>query len=178
MILNRFDIFLEGEDVLLCSISKEHIEKLRKWRNKEEIRKNFLNTDIISAEQQNQWFSSYIKKDNDIMFIIKDKKNQEEVGAIALYNIDSEKKQAEYGRLMIGEESAKGKGIALKSIKLMLDFAFNELLLDKVYMDVFTENYPSININKKLGFKETSNKKEKGRILQVLELIKGDYSID
>ena len=75
MILNRFDIFLEGEDVLLCSISKEHIEKLRKWRNKEEIRKNFLNTDIISAEQQNQWFSSYIKKDNDIMFIIKDKKN-------------------------------------------------------------------------------------------------------
>ena len=52
----------------------------------------------------------------------------------------------------IGVKNLHGKGIGLEIRKLLLDYAFLELGLNKVYAYVWKENKPMIKLNEKVGF--------------------------
>lgn len=63
------------------------IENLRVLRNKE--RQYFASQNIITCEEQIEWYQAYLAKSDDIMFKIVKKESPEKfIGAIALYNID------------------------------------------------------------------------------------------
>lgn len=53
----------------------------------------------------------------------------------------------------IGEEFW-GKGIGTKAIKLIVDYGFNELSLNRIYSGVFEFNKPSIRILEKCNFEK------------------------
>jgi RimJ/RimL family protein N-acetyltransferase len=127
------------------------------WRNQDHIRKWFVHPAIISWNQHQEWFEIYKRSDNDYLFIIEETRRfNKPVGQISLYNIEWDKKCAEFGRLMIGAIEAQGKGIAKKASCLMLNFAFNELELTQVTLEVFGDNKPALAIYHACGFKEIS----------------------
>jgi len=142
-----------NHDVILQEITQKDIELIRNWRNKEDIRNNFLNSNEISSTQQEAWFRKYVKQENDRMFLIlSEKLNNKPVGTVALYNIDFLKKEAEFGRLMIGEADAKGLGIGFLATKQMCEYGFEKLNLSRIYLQVFQENVVAKNIYEKIGF--------------------------
>lgn len=64
-------IILENDGyVRLRSANYPDIELLREWKNKN--KESFFYHKDISEAQQIQWFSSYIQKENDYMFIIEE----------------------------------------------------------------------------------------------------------
>jgi RimJ/RimL family protein N-acetyltransferase len=71
------------------------------------------------------------------------------VGVISLKGIDLINKKASLG-YWIGEEYG-GKGIATKSVRLIISYAFSELGLQEIYAYVFSENKPSIRVLEKNG---------------------------
>lgn len=153
---------LSNFDVLLRQVSEKDLINLCKWRNKNEIKKGFLNQNDLIIDKQIMWYESYLKNDSDIMFIIEF--NDLPVGSVALYNINLDKNDAEFGRIMIGEDSAKGKGVAQKATKLICDFGFNILKLNEIYLKVFIDNDVAIKVYEKNGFvkkyiEEIENKK-------------------
>ncbi len=129
---------IEIDDLVLRPIEKEDVDRVRKWRNKESIRKSFLYQAIISSSEQYQWYQSYLEKEDDIMFIIEFRDMP--IGAVALYHIDLINKEAEFGRLMIGEESARGNQIGYKTTKLVCEFGFEKLNLAQIKLEVFSDN--------------------------------------
>ena len=96
---------------------------------------------------------SYIQKslndDKNHHFAIVDE-NDIWVGTISLKSIDCKTSSAEYA--IITKASVHGKGVAMKATKEILDYAFNKLSLNRVYLNVLKENERANNFYKKAGF--------------------------
>lgn len=149
----------ERAPIRLRLLNENDLPATLAWRNQEHIRKWFVYSAVITPEQHRAWFEKYALKDNDFVFIIEETQDLNcPVGQISLYDIDWELKRAEYGRLMIGEDAARGRGLAKAATMLLLDFGFNSLGLDKIVLEVFEDNLAARNIYRSCGFKPVGKK--------------------
>lgn len=139
------------------------------WRNREDIRHNFIHSDIIELEQHLSWWETYKEKINDFIFIIlsEDLKN-EPVGQISLYNIDMDTSEGEYGRVIIGQNKAKRRGFARNATDLILSWGFDDLKLKRIYLEVFSRNTAAINLYLKCGFRKCGHDDVRG--LDIMEI--------
>lgn len=90
-------------------------------------------------------------------FAIVDEHN-EYMGTISLKNINKVDNNAEYA--IVTRTVAHGKGLALEATKEILNYAFNELKLHKVYLNVLEENGRANRFYEKCGFKYEGMSKE------------------
>lgn len=144
---------VENKRVLLRLLEKDDLPLTLKWRNQDHIRKWFLNSNVIPEEKHYAWFENYKNLDNDFIFIIiaKDLKNLP-VGQVSLYGIDWEKGSAEYGRLMVGEDVARGRGYAKEATSLILKLGFDVFRLREVYLKVLKDNLAAQKVYRDCGF--------------------------
>ena len=144
---------LVGDRIVLRLLEQNDLPLTLLWRNQDTIRKWFINTDVIQEAKHLAWFERYTKLDNDFIFVIlaKDLDNLP-VGQISLYNINWKIGRAEYGRLMIGNPVAKGKGYARQATTLLLELAFNILNINEVFLEVKPDNKSAIAIYESAGF--------------------------
>jgi diamine N-acetyltransferase len=150
---------MEKGRIRLCLLRESDLPMTLKWRNQDHIRKWFVHSGVLTPEQHREWFQGYSQRENDYLFIIEEIMDlKKPVGQISLYNIDWGRKQGEYGRLMIGEPSAQGKGLAKEATGLLLHYAFGELDLKGVYLEVFEKNEPALSIYRAYGFQEIFQK--------------------
>lgn len=134
-------------------IKKTDIEIIRLWRNQSDIKQYFINTDTITKHQQQKWFIHYLKKENDQMFIVQEHEHfQSVIGTTALYNIDTQKHSAEFGRLMIGHIPAQNKGLGTLATILTCRYAFEKLDILEIFLYVLPHNIRAITLYKKIGF--------------------------
>ena len=104
---------------------------------------------------------NYIKnceKNKDTMHFAITDENDNWIGTVSLKNISN--KEAEYAIIL--SKTAHGKGYSQKSTKEILNFAFNNLNLNKVYLYVSTTNIRANKFYLKFGWKldKTENSKE------------------
>jgi diamine N-acetyltransferase len=148
---------LENGRILLRLVEESDLPMTLIWRNQDHIRKWFIHSEVLSPEQHQTWFKDYLTRENDYVFIIEENENlKKPIGQISLYNIDRDLKFAEYGRLMIGEAEAQGKGLAKEATRLLLGYAFKELGLTRVELEVLEDNKPAMAVYRACGFQEIS----------------------
>lgn len=87
-----------------------------------------------------------------IMFSAKSVENNETVGHIQLLWIDKVNLSARIGRVLVGKNEYRSRGIGLEMVNAALDIAFNKLNLHRVDLGVFNFNLPAISCYKKAGF--------------------------
>ena len=144
---------LAGDAFCLRLLCAEDLPMTLAWRNREDIRVQFIHSDIITWEQHLAWWQQYQAKNNDFVFIIEETQQlHRPVGQVSLYNIDLEKREAEYGRLMIGDNEARGKGLARRATELLIAWAFDTLKLKRIHLEVFKNNTTAVNLYRQCGF--------------------------
>lgn len=79
------------------------------------------------------------------------------IGNIFLNSIDREKKEADLS-IMIGDKDAHGKGFAKEAINAIVDYAFTELDLNRVY--ACSPNPDFNHMIEKVGWRHIETKKE------------------
>lgn len=122
-----------------------------KWINDPEIR-HTLNFDYpISEIGTKKWLHSVAGNPTRRDFIACDVETDKPIGYGGLLGIDIKNGKAE-SYMGIGEKNLHGKGVGFEIRKILLDYAFNELDLNKVYAYVWKENTPMIKLNEKVGF--------------------------
>jgi D-cysteine desulfhydrase len=122
-----------------------------KWINDEKNNK-YLHYDLPLTEDKTlNWFNKIKDRTDRADYTIT--YNNEPVGLIGLLNIDQKNKKAEY-YICLGEEKYKGKGIAYTATKLLIDIAFNELKLNKIYLYTEVANIPAQKLFEKFGFEK------------------------
>lgn len=151
--LSQEAFFIEGHELTLKLITEEDLEALRLWRNRENSTLTFLSSKPISKEAQIKWFHSYVQKKDDLMFTIIHNDTNTKIGCLALYDINTLSKSAEFGRIIIGDHSFRGKSFGTIATKLLIDFAFETLNLTTVFLHVFKTNISAIKTYEKVGFK-------------------------
>ena len=72
-------------------------------------------------------------------------------GLIGLLNIDRKNSKAEY-YILIGNKKLKRKGIAEEASKEILDYGFQKLGLNRIYLYTETGNVPAQRLFEKVGF--------------------------
>lgn len=124
----------------------------RDWRNQDHVRRWFLHSAVISPEQHAGWYATYRDRDDDFVFIIEDAAERRPVGQIAIYNIDWNAGTGEFGRLMIGDPSASGRGLALAATEALVAEAFGSWGLRRLRLEVLEENHAATHIYRRCGF--------------------------
>lgn len=79
------------------------------------------------------------------------------IGEIVLNQIDH---THQFANLRIGLSKQRDKGWGTESIRSVLSFAFNDLLLNKVELEVFEFNERAIHVYKKVGFQVEGFRRE------------------
>lgn len=142
---------IEGKKILLEPIKIEDTDLIIKWRNNENVRKNFIFQKKFTREIHLNWLESQVNTGNVVQFIIKIKENNKAIGSVYFRDIDYTKKIAEYG-IFIGEDDERGNGYGTEAAQLALNFAFNELNLDRIFLRVFKDNKSAIKTYEHAGF--------------------------
>lgn len=142
---------LKGENIYLRLMEEKDVPYRVKWINDPEIR-HTLNFDYpISEIGTKKWLHNVAGNPTRRDFIACDVETDKPIGYGGLLGIDIKNGKAE-SYMGIGEKDLHGKGVGFEIRKILLDYAFNELDLNKVYAYVWKENTPMIKLNEKVGF--------------------------
>lgn len=142
---------LAGGLVRLRLLAIDDLPMTLAWRNRDEVRRWFRNSVVVDVEQHTAWFHQQQLTDDALMFIVEDAASGEAVGQVSIYNIDRETGEAEVGRF-IAAPNASGKGFIRAAILALIHFAFEELSLARLYLEVFANNERAIRLYTSVGF--------------------------
>lgn len=165
---------LKGKNISLRLLEENDLGLTLTWRNKNHIRKWFINSEKLTLEQHQNFYRNYLTKDNDYIFIIDHIENNKynPIGQLSLYNIDYSTRVAEFGRIIIGDDQARGKGFASTALELILIIAKNEFNLSRIKLEVFHNNIPAISLYKNHGFHMLNERRTgDGKLLLEMEYV-------
>ncbi|MDF2645375.1 MAG: acetyltransferase, family [Paenibacillus sp.] len=143
---------LEGQRISLRCLEVEDLPLIAAWRNQSEIRRSFFNKALLAASGQKKWFERIIEDRSKQFFVGVSKDSNLPFGMISLVDIDLANQKAEIGTTIVGDQSMWGKGIASEMIALLLEYAFVDLGLNRVYAYAIDYNKGSIRVKEKGGF--------------------------
>ncbi len=142
---------IDGQGIALRPAAEADWISIIAWRNHPEVKKNFVIQEDLTLEGHSRWHKSQVEGGKALQYIILPKPGTEGVGCVYLRDIDMEHGRAEFG-IFLGEEAARGRGYGLEATRMMLELGFGSLGLSKIYLRVFADNRPAIEMYKKAGF--------------------------
>ena len=148
---------LVGDRITLRLLEESDLPMTRAWRNQDEIRKWFLSSDPISAAGHRAWYEHYADRDDDFVFIIEETEElRQSVGQASLYRVDWLARRAEFGRILIGVEAARGRGLARSATLALMDLA-RHWQLAEVQLDCLEANTRALALYAGCGFCQMHN---------------------
>lgn len=143
---------LEGKLVRLRPLQKSDENLLYEWINHRETRLKSSAYYPISEQDHHEWMAKMMRKSIDrVIFVIEKIVVSETVGICQLSNINLYNRSGEL-QIRIGSSSSRGKGYGSEVVNLLTYFAFNDLGLHRVYLQVQENNSEAIRAYEKCGF--------------------------
>lgn len=130
-------------------------EMILSWRNQDNVRVNMYNHEIIDLDSHMKWFTSILNNTSCLYFIYE--QQGKAMGVLSFSQIDMKNKKASWA-FYSGNTAVRGIGSEME--QLALDYAFNELNLNKLCCEVLEFNNSVINFHRKFGFKIEGIKKQ------------------
>ncbi|HZK12571.1 MAG TPA: GNAT family protein [Atribacterota bacterium] len=145
---------LKGKLVNLRALERKDLEEIMKWVNDREVTK-YLSAFLypVSWAEEEKFLERAMNHYDTEKNLVIETKEIEYIGQISLHKIDWKNRNAELG-IVIGDKEYWGKGYGSDAINTLLNHAFNQMNLNKVYLRVFDYNQRGIRCYKKCGFKE------------------------
>ncbi len=148
--MNATQTKMKDGDVELRRVAPKHAEALFALveQDRARLREWLPWIDNTKTANDTKTFIKIIKKKGEVVHVIF--KNKELVGIIGLHKINKNNRKATIGYWLA--KNAEGQGIMTRAVRLILQYAFNELHLHRVVIDCATENNKSCAIPERLGF--------------------------
>lgn len=142
---------LDGSPACLLVPDLAHRDLFTKLQNEEESRQYLARYWPIGALQEEEWLRKANTKDTDAVFTVALYPKLKPVGTMGLHRIHWKDRRATTGSVLLEQHCNKGVGTAAKM--LLLNWAFNELGLNKVESRVIAFNGRSQAYSEKCGYK-------------------------
>ncbi len=145
--------FLEGNILNLRKLTKEDLtDRYLGWLNDRET-VEFLESgrSPVSMDELEKFYTKITGAEDDVIFAIVDKSTGTHIGNIKIGNINRVHRYADMG-ILIGEKEFWGKGYGSEAIDLVLEYAFNNLNLNKVILGIYADNTRAVKLYEKVGF--------------------------
>jgi diamine N-acetyltransferase len=139
---------LKIKNIELKPLSTKDTEFLLEMRNDLEIADNFFSDPPVYDYGHNRWLSG--KNTDDLDFIIW--YEGQRAGQISITKINYRHQKGEYGVMV--HKDFRGKRIAYEASVLLLEYVFQNLPINKIYLEVFASNNRAIQLYEKIGFEK------------------------
>lgn len=152
----RFSLACECcPNVVLRTIQVSDQENLREWKN--ENRKSFFYQEIIRPDDQKKWFSGYLAREQDYMFIVE--VNDTGIGCMGIRLLSI---GWDIYNVILGSQAYRGKGHMGRALQMMCNYALS-LQPGRVTAKVINSN-PALNWYLQNGFYVASVKQDHSEI--------------
>ena len=134
--------------VKLRKLQEKDILGMLEWMHNPQIN-CFFRFDAKDMNYEKAYKFIMNDSESDMHFAIVDEQD-EYIGTISLKNIDIQHKKAEYAISV--RERWHGSGVAKEATEMLLKYAFEELKLHRVYLNVLSDNIRAVRFYEKCGF--------------------------
>lgn len=172
---------IEGEKIILDCVEEKHLPQLLEWRNDPENRKFYREYRVLTIEDKKKWYNDKILNDNSWQFfVVKPRENKDKIiGTVGLTYINFLYRTAEFS-ITLGDREYRGKGYGSDMLKTIMKYGFNDLNLNRIWCEVYSNN-AAIEIYEKVGFVKEGTLRQNvfkdGEYLDstILSILKDEY---
>ena len=145
---------LEGKLVRLRALEKADVEREYRWINDQEVTQYLAARYPMSMTQEEEFIERQSRPGYSGLALAIETKKGEHIGNISLVGpTHPEERMAPLG-IMLGEREYWSRGYGTDAIRTLLAFAFQEMNLNRVWLQVHEDNARAIACYKKCGFVE------------------------
>ncbi len=148
---------LVGDKVILGPMREDLADTYRQWVHDMQNGIGITTNILLTHKQELDWLQN-MAKPNEGFFTIYAKKSGEPVGTISLLGLDYTNRYAELG-IFIGPDECKNMGYGKESLLLVMDYAFNVMNLESLYLRVHAFNERAAALYEKVGFKPAGKRR-------------------
>lgn len=138
------------DGLVLRALEPKDAEALYQFKNDWEAVRQ-LGGFLYGLSRQNicDWIQAHRNCQDEVFWAISD--GHACIGHVGLYKVDMRARSAEFG-ILIGNRSSWGKGVGTRVTATVLEWAFTQLNLHRVYLSVLATNTRAIALYERLGF--------------------------
>lgn len=141
----------EETGIFLRPMTEFDTDNIILWRNREDVRENFIYREPFTREGHENWVKTMIDTGRAVQMMICDLCSEQPMGSVYIRDVDRVHNKAEYG-IFIGVPEARGKGIGTAAARLMLRYCFGEEGLHRIYLRALADNGRAVRSYEKAGF--------------------------
>lgn len=145
---------LTGKKLRLRAITLDDLDAIKEWINDPEVTRGLLvGRYPMTDETERQWIEDKMKATSSETLFTIETKSGDYVGGISLFKIHPVEHHAELG-IVIGDKSKWSRGYATEAMELIIEYGFNQLNLNMIYLGVVAFNKRAAALYKRVGFVE------------------------
>ena len=149
---SRRRFMIAGEHIILRAFERDDAERCYRWMNDPNVVRTLKNRYPIAFQNEIEWLEGAMQANqNERHFAIERRDDRTHIGNASIHDIDWVSQTAWFG-LFIGEPSAWNRGYGGDSIQTLVRFAFEEMNLGKLRINVFDYNDRAKHVLEGLGF--------------------------
>jgi RimJ/RimL family protein N-acetyltransferase len=143
---------LSDRTIRLEPLSARHLEGLAELGRDAEVQRFTYVPSPWEEGFEQTWLEGYeqAREGTRAAFAIVDEATREFAGFAALVWIDPDAREAEAGYIV--SPRARGRGIAARALRLLTEWALNDLALERVELRITPENLGSIRVAERCGY--------------------------
>jgi RimJ/RimL family protein N-acetyltransferase len=144
----------EGQKVRLREYRKEDIPLRLKYINDPEVGRS-LTPDIpypMTLHEEEKWFQSITAISDTYRFAIETLADNQFIGGCSINGVDWKNSVATIG-IFIGSKNHRGDGYGTDALKVLIEFIFLQMDINKIRLTVYSFNQCAIRCYEKCGFK-------------------------
>jgi diamine N-acetyltransferase len=145
--------FLVGERLYLRPVEKGDLSLLQIWANDPELRGLIGQTMPTSQAGMDEFLERLQTDRNRVWFVVVINENHQVIGEAGLLRMFHPWRNTDL-TIIIGDETARGKGFGTEATNLLLDYAFGYLNFHRVSIGVVGTNARAIRFYERIGFRK------------------------
>jgi RimJ/RimL family protein N-acetyltransferase len=150
---------MRGKKTILRAIEREDLPIFIRWFNDPEVRQYLLKYMPMSpAEGERRWFERQLEDRNNRGFAI-ETTDGVHIGDCGLHDFDWESRSAVLG-IAMSDREYREEGYGSDAVRTLLGFAFGEMNLHRVQLEVYDFDLRALRCYEKCGFKVEGRRRE------------------
>jgi len=166
---------IRGDRVYLRAVERDDLERCYAWMNDEELVGTLAMRYPMSLAREADWVERTTRGQDpsSLTFAICLAEGNRHVGNCGLVQVDRDNRTATLG-IFIGEKDCRGRGLGEEAVRLLCRFAFDEMDLHKIRLDVYATNPGAARTYERVGFQREGLLREEtyrtGRRIDVIRM--------
>lgn len=151
--------YYEGQRIYLRPLELEDEALLRRWFNDPANWSTLARFLPVNQQREREFIERLYKSTEDLAWGVVVREGDRLIGAAGLHRIAHVNRSAEFG-IIIGDRDYQSRGYGTEATRLVVQYGFEELNLNRIGLSVFSDNERGIRAYRRAGFEQEGRRRQ------------------